>query len=67
VGHDLSTKFRVGPKGTEMRFLLITFERGHLRSSYLVGRWGGQDLSTKYRVGLKGTEMKPCMTSVVSG
>jgi hypothetical protein len=23
-----------------MPFMLITFERGHLRSSYLVGRWG---------------------------
>jgi hypothetical protein len=42
-----------------MRFMLITFEPGHLRSSYLVGRWGGgQDLSTKCRVGPKGTEMR---------
>jgi hypothetical protein len=41
AGQDLSTKYRVGPKGTEMRFMLITFEPGYLRSSYLVGRWGG--------------------------
>jgi hypothetical protein len=41
VRHDLSIELRVGPKGTEMRFLLITFELGHLRSSYLVGRWDG--------------------------
>jgi hypothetical protein len=60
VGQDLSTKYRVGPKGTEMRFLLINFERGY--STYEVHIWwiGGsrQDLSTKYRVGPKGTEMR---------
>jgi hypothetical protein len=41
AGQDLSTEYRVGPKGTEMRFMLISFERQHLRSSYLVSRSGG--------------------------
>lgn len=36
-GH--STQVQVGPKGTGMQILLITFERCHLRSRYSMSWW----------------------------